>query len=152
MILFRSSTPFYVENMQINRNKILEIILLREYEYNKRCLPVKSSQEAIGQVWLYVYIYIYTHEMNIDLTAAQGPCFQIDSSCVLSVLLTRKRRERQPIHVTLSGQIISQVQMYKGILLHVHILKLMAILYKKNMPTVQLDIAIVRHCMLSTKC
>lgn len=40
---FVPRTLFKVEKMQLNRHKILEIILLKEYKYNKRCLPVESS-------------------------------------------------------------------------------------------------------------
>lgn len=36
--------PFLrLKKMQLNRHKILEIILLKENKYNKRCLPVESS-------------------------------------------------------------------------------------------------------------
>lgn len=54
--------------MQLNRHKILEIILLNEYKLNKRSLPVESSLEAIW--FVYMSIYIYMEQISIE---CQGP-------------------------------------------------------------------------------
>lgn len=63
--------------MQLNRHKILEIILLKEIRYNKRCLPVESSYEAI---W-FVYMSMYIYGTNIDRMPGSAPLDGVSFLC-----------------------------------------------------------------------
>lgn len=74
---FVPRTLFKVEKMQLNRHKILEIILLKEYKYNKRCLPVESSYEAI---W-FVYMSMYIYGTNIDRMPGSAPLDGVSFLC-----------------------------------------------------------------------